>query len=117
MGVLNVLRLLKMLPGEGRLHDLRLVGPRHWSVYAERSGVWLAAVGPSEHVRSGQVLGELRDYFGQTLDVFHAQADALVEYVATSPAIDADRQPGGYRWHQLLVQMVEDRESTTDQSK
>jgi len=96
-GVVNVLRLLNMLPGEGQLHRPRLVGPRHWSVYAERSGIWVAAVEPSAHVQAGQVLGELQDYFGQTLQVYRAEADALVEYLATSPAINADRRTGGDR--------------------
>ncbi len=107
-GVVNLMRILGMLPGEPRAHTPRLVGPRHWSVFAERSGIWRPAVGPSETVRAGQLLGELHDYFGEQLDVFHAPADALVEYIATSPAINVDRQPHGYRWHQLLVQMVED---------
>jgi predicted deacylase len=107
-GLLNVLRTLHMLPGEPRTFSPRVVGPRHWSVYAERSGVWLPAVGPYDHVSVGQPLGELVDYFGQRLEAMVSPADALVEYISSNPAINAERKPHGYAWHQLLVQMAED---------
>jgi predicted deacylase len=107
-GLVNLLRTLHMLPGEPRMFSPRVVGPRHWSVYAERSGVWLPAVGPYDHVAVGQPLGELVDYFGQRLESMTSPADALVEYISSNPAINADRKPHGYAWHQLLVQMAED---------
>src|SRR5262249_15569093 len=50
-----------------------LDGPRHWSVYAERSGVWLPVVGPYDHVTRGQTLGTLVNYFGETLETFTSQ--------------------------------------------
>jgi predicted deacylase len=109
-GLVNLLRILEMAPGEPRRFTPRFTGPRHWSVYAERSGIWRAAVEPGERVRAGQRLGELHDYFGEQLEVFHATEDALVQYIATSPAINVERQPHGYRWHQLLVQLTEDPE-------
>jgi predicted deacylase len=107
-GLVNVLRQLRMVPGEPRSFTPRVVGPGHWSVYAERSGIWLPAVGPYDHVVLGQPLGELVDYFGQRLETYTAPADALVEYIASNPAINAGRKPHGYAWHQLLVQLVED---------
>lgn len=107
-GLVNLLRRLRMLAGEPRPFAPRVVGPRHWTVYAERSGVWHPAVGPYDHVTAGQDLGVLTDYFGQVLEVFASPADALVEYIASSPAINAARQPHGYAWHQLLVQLAED---------
>jgi len=112
-GLVNLLRQLHMLAGEARMFSPRLVGPRHWSVYADRSGVWLPAVGPYDHVTVGQHLGELVDYFGQRLAAFSSPADALVEYIARNPAINAERKPHGYAWHQLLVQMVEDPSGPT----
>ena len=36
-GLMNVLRRLQMLPGEPHPFSPRVVGPRHWTVYAERS--------------------------------------------------------------------------------
>jgi predicted deacylase len=107
-GLVNLLRKLRMVPGEPLTFTPRLVGPRHWGVYAERSGVWLPVVGPYDHVTRGQTLGTLVDYFGETLETFTSPADALVEYISSNPAINAARKPHGYAWHQLLVQLVED---------
>jgi len=109
-GLLNVLRALHMLPGEPRVFSPRVVGPRHWTVSADRSGVWLPAVGPYDHVSAGQALGELVDYFGQRLEMMVSPAAAVVEYIASNPAINAERKPHGYAWHQLLVQLAEDRD-------
>lgn len=107
-GLINVLRKLHMKPGEAVPFHPRVVGPKHWSIYAERSGIWRPAVAPYDHVRKDQVLGELHDYFGEPLEVYRSPADALVEIVASSPAINVDREPHGYAWHRHIVQLVED---------
>ncbi len=107
-GIMNVLRLLGLKPGEFIQFHPRVVGPKHWSVYASRSGVWRPSVAPYDHVCAGQPLGELYDYFGEQLEVYRSPADALVEIVASSPAINVDREPHGYAWHRHIVQLVED---------
>jgi uncharacterized protein len=107
-GLVNVLRLLRMKPGDFASFHPRVVGPRHWNVYANRSGVWRPSVAPYNHVKTDQPLGELYDYFGERLDVYRSPADALVEIVASSPAINAEREPHGYAWHRHIVQLVED---------
>lgn len=107
-GCVNALRLLSVLDGEGVRHRQRLVGPRHWSVQAEQSGVWVPEIGAGEHVRERQVLGRMYDVFGSEIEVIRSPADALAEYVCTSPAINADRRPFGNNWHQHLAQLVED---------
>jgi uncharacterized protein len=109
-GLVNVLRLLRMKSGEFARFHPRVVGPRHWSVYASRSGVWRPSIAPYDHVHAGQTLGELYDYFGERLEVYQSPADALVEIVASSPAINVDREPHGYAWHRHIVQLVEDPE-------
>jgi hypothetical protein len=107
-GCINALRLLSLIEGRGVRHEQRLVGPRHWSVHAEQSGVWVPAIRAGDHVREGQVLGRLYDVFGDEIELFRSPADALAEYVCTSPAINADRVPFGNHWHQHLAQLVED---------
>jgi predicted deacylase len=114
-GLVNVLRQLSMQPGDMAPFHPRVVGPKHWSIYAERSGVWRPAIAPYDHVRTGQVLGELHDYFGEPLEVYRSPADALVEIVASSPAINVDREPHGYAWHRHIVQLVEDPDWVSDQ--
>ena len=107
-GCANALRLLGLLEGKAIRYEQRLVGPRHWSVHAARSGVWIPAVHAGDHVSEGDVLGRLYDVFGAELEVFRSPADSLAEYVCTSPAINVDRQPFGNHWHQHLAQLVED---------
>jgi predicted deacylase len=107
-GLVNVLRLLHMTPGEFMPYRPRIVGPRHWSVYATKSGVWRPSVAPYDHVREGQSLGVLHDYFGEQIEEYWATADALVAIVASNPAINVDREPHGYAWHRHIVQLVED---------
>jgi len=107
-GLVNVLTLLGVLPGTAVRYTPREVGPRHWSVFAEQSGLWHPAIHGGQSVAAGQVLGELTDVFGDHLHTFIAPADALATYVCTSPAVDVDNKPHGNNWHQHLVQLVED---------
>jgi predicted deacylase len=107
-GIVNVLHSLGMAPGECVRFAPRVVGPKHWNINATRSGIWRPAIAPYAHVRTNQLLGKLHDYFGEPLEEYRSPADALVEIVASSPAINADREPHGYAWHRQLVQLVED---------
>jgi predicted deacylase len=106
-GVVNALRTLGSLPGKPARYRPRYVGPKHWSIHSDRRGLWRPAVRPGQTVRAGQLLGELFDVFGERLESFRSPADALVEFLCTSPPIDITRQPHGYRWHQWLVQLAE----------
>ena len=106
-GLLNLLRYVGCLPGQSRLHDSPLVGPRHWSLIADVDGLWWPNVEAGQRVEKNQSLGRIVDVFGHVKKTYAAPADALIKYVCISPAIDASRQPHGYRWHQGLVQMVE----------
>jgi uncharacterized protein len=107
-GLVNVLTLLGVLPGSGIRYAPRQVGPRHWSIFAEQSGLWHPRIRGGESVTRGQLVGELTDVFGDHLHSFTAPADALATYVCTSPAIDVDNHPHGNNWHQHLIQLVED---------
>ena len=106
-GVVNAFRILGLLPGKPARYRPRLVGPRHWSIHSDRGGLWRPTVRPGQTVRRGQRLGELFDVFGERLESFRSPANALVEFLCTSPPIEITRQPHGYRWHQWLVQLAE----------
>src|SRR5712691_11784013 len=87
-GVVNELRTLGSLPGKPPRYRPRPVGPKHWSIYSDRRGLWRPAVRPGQTVRSGQLLGELFDVFGERLESFGSPANALVEFLCTSPPIE-----------------------------
>jgi predicted deacylase len=107
-GLVNVLALLDVLPGSGTRYSPRQVGPRHWSILAEQSGLWHPKIRAGQRVAAGQLLGEMTDVFGDQLQTYTAPADALATFVCTSPAIDIDNQPHGNNWHRHVVQLVDD---------
>ena len=65
-----------------------LLRNNHWMT-SEHTGCWYPAVQAGEQVTKGQPLGELRDYFGETLARVEAPADGVVLFRVTSLAIDA----------------------------
>ena len=107
-GVLNAIRTVGGLPGKAVVHNARIVGPRSWRVVGTESGLWRAAVRAGEHVKSGQLIGEMFDVFGTRLREFRAEGDALVMWVCTSPPIDVNRHPHGNNWHMWLAHLAED---------
>jgi predicted deacylase len=107
-GALNLLRLLGIVPDDARRWPQRIAGPRHWGIIAAESGVWEREVVAGDFVRQGQVVGRMRDIFGRPLREYVAEADATVEFICTSPAIDVDWRPGGSTWHHWVAQLVED---------
>jgi uncharacterized protein len=107
-GALNLLRKLGVVPGDPKTYAPRLVGPEHWMVIAEQSGVWRPAVKAGDRVRSGDRLGSLFDVFGNEIEEFRSPGEAVVAFICTSPAINVQRQPDGYRWHQWLALLAED---------
>lgn len=106
-GCLNALRAVGMLPGQKpQSFKHRYLGQTHFTVVAQRSGIWYPAVKEGEMVRKGQRLGELRDYFGDLLERYEAPFDSIVLYYWSSPAINAERRPHGYDWHSGLVRLA-----------
>lgn len=71
-GVIAAMQSVGMLAGEpARPEQIRLDGRRH-QVNASRSGVWRPAVNEGDIVERGQPLGELTDYFGQSIERYTA---------------------------------------------
>ncbi|MHB8643492.1 MAG: succinylglutamate desuccinylase/aspartoacylase family protein [Gaiellaceae bacterium] len=87
-GVRNVLRYLEMLPGEpAPPHpQLRNVGNFDW-LYAKHAGWWDAVAPAGADVREGELLGRVRNLWGDELEEIRATAAGVVLFVTTSPAV------------------------------
>jgi len=90
-GVRNVLRRLEMLPGPVAPPpaDQRTVGSFVW-LRCRRAGWWDAAVGSGDAVREGDLLGTVRDLWGEVHEEIRAPRDGVVLFITTSPAVSDD---------------------------
>jgi uncharacterized protein len=88
-GVRNALRVLGMLPGEPDPPRSRDVGDFVWP-RSTHAGFWVAAVQPGDEVAEGDVLGEVRDLYGETLEEVRAPAPGVLLFLTTSAAVAED---------------------------
>jgi uncharacterized protein len=90
-GVRNVLRQLKMLPGDPSPphRPIQRVASFVW-LRCRDAGWWEAAVGAGDTVTYGQRLGSVRNLWGDALEEITAPRDGVVLFVTTSPAVSAD---------------------------
>jgi predicted deacylase len=90
-GVRNALRVLGMLPGPPRPPhpETRSVGVFDW-LRCRRGGWWEARVDTGAEVRRGDVLGWVKDLYGDVLDEIRAPRDGVVLFLTTSAAVDDD---------------------------
>ena len=105
-GVIAALRTVNMLSGEPARPEQEILRGRRYQICAGQSGVWHPAVREGDIVERGQHLGELADFFGDTLETYTAPCRSLVLYYWTSPAINYERRPHGYDWHTGLVSLI-----------
>jgi predicted deacylase len=87
-GLWNVLRALEILTGAIEPVEPTILLRTFQVVTSEHSACWYAAVQIGETVTEGQPIGELRDYFGDTLAHVIAPIDGVVLYRVTSLAVD-----------------------------
>jgi predicted deacylase len=90
-GVRNVLRRLRMLPGEPSppARPQQRVASFVW-LRCEQAGWWEAAVAAGDAVAEDSVLGRVRNLWGDVLEEIRAPADGVVLFLTTSPAVAAD---------------------------
>ena len=86
-GILNVMKHLKMLEGAPRtITDQKRVTKRHL-LRAKRGGFFAAEIKAGSLVSKGQIIGKLKDLFGQTLDTPIAPAGGVILYRMTPSAV------------------------------
>ena len=87
-GLQNVLRALEILPGAPESVEPVTLLRTFQVVTSEHAACWYPAVRAGDTVSQGQPLGELRDYFGDTLAQIAAPLAGVVLYRVTSLAVD-----------------------------
>jgi hypothetical protein len=84
-GIYNVMKKLEMLPGEPETPPrAKIYSPYH--LYAERGGFFISNVRAGDMVEEGDVLGVIKDLWGETLEEIAVPTDGVIHMV-TSPAI------------------------------
>jgi predicted deacylase len=105
-GILNALRVTGNVAGQPKLRNPQVIGPDQWSILCKKTGLWRPAVHPGQHVKTGQLLGEVFDVFGARIDEYRAPGDGIVMWVCTSPPVDTEWRPHGNSWHQWLMTII-----------
>jgi len=86
-GLRNILIHLGMMSGTVKQTVKRTYLEGYTVVQSDKDGMWYPAISLNEEVKEGQVLGDIRDYFGQNLATVKAPSEGLVTAIRTSPAI------------------------------
>lgn len=82
----NVLRSLGVL--DGKVNSTEVTYLKKMAVMtAEHEGCWYAFKNLEDKVKKGEVLGEIRDFFGNVLGEYKAEEEGVLLYVVTSLAI------------------------------
>lgn len=85
--VKNVLRSFAVLAGDVKSNPDVQYMERMSVLTAEDEGCWYAFKQLEDRVKQGEKMGEIRDFFGNTLSEYFADTDGILVYVVTSLAI------------------------------
>jgi predicted deacylase len=83
-GVKNILRLLKVLPGDAAPNNDYVLLKPMTGVSSEQTGCWYPSVKIGERVKAGQKIGEVRDFFSNVLGEYTAPVEGVALYVVSS---------------------------------
>jgi predicted deacylase len=85
-GTRNALRQLGMLDGDPAPSRSTVLSRFEW-LYSEPAGFWVAARTTGERVAAGDVVGEVRDLYGDTLQTIEAPVSGVILFLTTSAAV------------------------------
>jgi len=79
-GIMNVLRYLGIIEGEPKLSNPAII-TNEAHIRSKRAGLFFSKVPIESVVKKGQVVGEIRDLLGQTIEELVAPMDGLVSLI------------------------------------
>lgn len=85
-GSYNILKHLKMLPGEPKL-DFESVWVQEYQIITSEheAGLYYPLLSRGDHVQKGELVGYLTDYFGNTIQEVKAPYDGIILYIIATP--------------------------------
>lgn len=86
-GCFNVMRYLKMLPGETVPVEHPVWISKIDTVSGDNDGIFYPLVKRGNYVEAGTKLGYITDYFGKTISELHAPAAGVVLYICGVPSM------------------------------
>ncbi len=86
-GVFNLLRYLRMLPGEPQRVEHPLWIDRAEVLRSSATGIFHARVQPDQTVAQGTLLGVLTDFFGNTVQEVRSPLAGIVLYIVGTPPV------------------------------
>lgn len=90
VGLRNILAHLDMVPGPIVNTVKRSFSEQHQAIRSEIEGMWYPAIKLGDWVTEDQVVGTIRDYFGEELGQVKAVFSGLVTVLRTSPAVSVN---------------------------
>src|SRR5229473_2019711 len=86
-GTLNVMRYLKMLPGEASAIEHPVWIAKIDPMVSDKDGIFYPAVQRGTYVEQGMKVGAVTDYFGNTVSEARAPSAGVVLYICSVPSM------------------------------
>jgi predicted deacylase len=86
-GTLNVMRYLKMLPGEASAIEHPVWIAKINPMVSDKDGIFYPAVQRGTYVEQGMKVGYVTDYFGNTISEARAPSAGVVLYICSVPSM------------------------------
>jgi predicted deacylase len=89
-GILNIMKALKMIDGTPEPCPDQVIMHGRYEIFVHTAGLFYPLVRLADPIRKGDVLGEIRDLQGQTVEQIIAPEDGVVLLIMTNPVKHPD---------------------------
>jgi predicted deacylase len=89
-GIANIMKALKMIEGQPEIPADQVVFHGRYEIFCRTAGLFYPTVKMGDAVRQGDLLGEIRDLEGKTLERIVAPRDSVVLLMMTNPVKHPD---------------------------
>jgi predicted deacylase len=79
-GLLNLLKYMGIIEGDPILYDVK-VNPKEYNARAKQGGIWYPHIEIGDYVKKGQVLGTMKDLFGNIIETYVSPENGWVRFL------------------------------------